>query len=556
MSRLTSLIREDREYKNFASAFSEAASAAKPLPIAVNGLTGGAEDAFIVESVRDAIALGMSVIALTGDETERDAISAKLSADGIENRVYKKRDPVFHNVNASREIDRERLSVLSALSSGECRVVITTLGAALGYTIPREELISLSLLLESGSVIEPADLADKLMTLGFLRVDGVDGVGQFAMRGGILDLWSAECELPVRIEFFGDEIDRMVFFDPVTQRSAQECREVRLLPAKEMLPSTAVRDKMLAEARRLKSKAKDDDAVKRHGQEIALMEAGLPLDFVDRYMGMIYGGDECLFDYFSAAGKRAAVLLVGTAGCLENGKRSAEGLETEAKNLIALGVASDKMAKYTAPVSKFEEFCSENIPLHINAFAGGVSGRLAGLFGFRCRRTISYGDNASMLAEDLKGLRSGGYRTVLISENRLGADSIISALVSADIAATPIYEKPDFDIASAPSGSVLVDVGGTQGFDLIIPKIAVLSLARDEGRRVMANRRRQRVLRKSGGAGKRIMSHADLSVGDYVVHANYGIGLFEGIEAVTVDGITKDYIRLITAASPVCAGGV
>ena len=544
MSRLTSLIREDREYKNFASAFVEAMSATKPLPIAVNGLVGGAEEAFVIECVRDAASAGAPVLVFAADDSECYSLAAKLRTAGIENRVYKRRDPVFHNINASREIDRERLSVLSAILSGECRVVVTTLGAALGYTITSEALTSLSVTLKSGALIEPAELSDKLLTLGFLRVDAIDGVGQFAVRGGILDLWSAECELPVRIEFFGDEIDRMVFFDPVTQRSTEECSEVKLLPAREMLPSPAVRERMLAEARRLKSRATDNDAATRLGQEIALIEAGLPLDFVDRYMGMIYEGDECLLDYFSALGVRAAMLLVGTAGCLENGKRCIEGIETEAKSLIALGVASEKMAKYTAPVSRFDGFCEENLVIHINAFAGGVSGRLSGLFGFRCRRTVAYGDNASMLAEDLKGLRSGGYRVVLVSENRIGADSIISALASVDVAAIPIYEKVDFDIAKAPVGSVMVDVDTVQGFDLIVPKLAVLSLARDEGRRVMANRRRQRVLRKSGGAGKRLMSHADLSVGDYVVHANYGIGLFEGIEAVTVDGITKDYITI------------
>ena len=88
MSRLTYLIREDREYKNFASAFSEVASASRPLPIAVNGLTGGAEDAFIVESIRDAIAMELPVIVLTAVDTERDTIAAKLSRVGIKNRVY------------------------------------------------------------------------------------------------------------------------------------------------------------------------------------------------------------------------------------------------------------------------------------------------------------------------------------------------------------------------------------------------------------------------------------------------------------------------------------
>ena len=544
MSRLTALIREDREYKNFASAFVEAMSAAKPLPIAVNGLSGGAEDAFLIESVSDAISRGVPVLIMAGDEPTSDSTAAKLEAAGIACRVYKRRELVFHNIKASREIDRERLSVLSAVLAGECSVVVTTPAAALGYTIPQGVIADLTVTLRGGYVVEPRALAEKLVTLGFLRVDGVDGVGQFAMRGGILDLWSAESELPVRIEFFGDEIDRMVYFDPLSQRSEGVCEEVRLLPARELLISSDARERILAEAKKLLKKAKDSEITTRLTREIATIEAGLSLDFGDRYMGLVYDKQECLFDYLSGVGHRAAIFMLGTSACTDNAKKSAENLESEAKSLVEMGVATTLSAKYTAPVSTFDDFCTQNLTVHLNAFAGGVTGRLSGLFGFRCRRTLSYGDNANMLAEDLRGLRKGGYRTVLVSENRVGAESVISALAEADIAAIPIYDNPDFNIPAADTGSVMVDIGDFQGFDLIAPRIAVLSMARDEGKRIMANRRRQRILRKSGGAGKRIMSHADLSVGDYVVHANYGIGLFEGIEAVSVDGVTKDYITI------------
>ena len=544
MSRLTRLIREDREYLNYASAFVEAMSAAKPLPIAVNGLSGGAQDAFIIEGTSDALSKGASAVTLiVSDDTERDTLAARLTAADINCRAYKRRDLVFHNVNASREIERERLSVLSELSSGKGIVVVTTLTAALQYTIPRAELSRLSVRLDTGAAISPAELSEKLITLGFLSVDIVDGVGQFARRGGIIDFWSAETNMPVRIEFFGDEIDRMVFFDPATQRSEGECGEVVLLPAAEMLVSPAARERIQRELQKHLKNATESDTVTRLKQELAIAEAGLPIDFRDRYMGLIYDESECLFDYIATVG-RTAVFIVGTAACLENAKKGTENIISEAKNLITLGIATEKSAKYTAPVSSFDDFCTKNLAVHINAFAGGVSGRLSRLFGFRCRRTVAYGDNASMLAEDLKALRAGMYRTVIAAENKTGAESIISALASLDIAATPIYDKPDFDITKASGGAVMVDVESTAGFDLIVPKIAVLSLARDEGKRIMAHRKRQRILRKSGGAGKRIMSHADLSVGDYVVHANYGIGLFEGIEAVTVEGVTKDYITI------------
>jgi len=544
MPRLTSLIREDREYKNFASAFAEAMSATVPLPIAVSGLTGGAQDAFLVESVTDAKQAGEPVIVLASDESEREAVAAKLSLAGVECLSYKRRDLVFHNVRASRELDRERLSVLSSLAAGECPVLVTTLAAALQYTIPRAELSRLTLSLSCGCCVPPSELSEKLLALGFLRVDSVDGVGQYAIRGGILDFWCGESDMPIRLEFFGDEIDRVVYFDPITQRATGECTEAKLLPAAEMLVSPEARERFLCEVKRLLKNAESEEILARLKQERTIIESALPIDFRDRYMGLVYDRSESLFDYFSHLGKRAAVFLVGTAGCLENARLGTEALINEAKGFVTAGLSGERAAHYTAHVSRFEEFCAENLAVHINAFSGGAFGRLSGLFGFRCRRTVLYGDNASMLAEDVRVLRTTAYRTVIAAENRVGADSIISALLSLDIAAVPIYDKPDFKISEAEAGSVFVTVERTLGFDLLVPKIAVLSLGKDEGRRIMANRRRQRILRKVGGAGERIMSHADLSIGDYVVHANYGIGLFEGISAVCVDGVTKDYITI------------
>ena len=204
---------------------------------------------------------------------------------------------------------------------------------------------------------------------------------------------------------------------------------------------------------------------------------------------------------------------------------------------------TEAAAEYTAGVSDYEDFLAKNLTVHINPFAGGVrESRLSGLFGFRCRRTVSYGGNPAMLYEDLASFRKGLYRTVIVTDNIQGRDSLISSLAEAEIAAVPLTDV--VDVTRAEGGRIFVTVGSTEGYDLISPRIAVISMARDEGRAVMQNRRRQRILRQSGGAGKRLMSYADLSVGDYVVHASYGIGLFEGIETVTVDGVTRDYITI------------
>ncbi len=542
--RLSALIRADREYKGFLSALEEAYASQRSLPIAVNGLTGGAESAFLTESVIEARRIsGAPVLVLVGSDAERESVTSFLSEAGLRAAAYKKRDLVFHNIRASHDVDRERLSVLYSVMSGELDAVVATPSAASVFTVPEKLLLSLTVSIEPGDILPPEELTERLVTLGFARVDVVDGRGQFSRRGGIVDFWGGESENPVRVEFFGDEVDRLACFDPISQRAVGAQDSVKLLPASEVMISTEARARILSEARSLLKKAQGDGARERLGREIAVLESELSVDFRDKYLGVVYESSENLFSYFSTY-KKCVVFSVGTSACAEELKKHTDYINDEKSSLLSAGEITERAAKYTAGAEEYSDFLANNMTVHLNPFSGGVgSMKLSGLFGFRCRRTVSYGGNPTMLREDLTNFRKALYRTVIVCENKQGASSLAAALAESDFAVTPIYDN-GIDPSLAEGGRIFITVGSTEGYDLIMPKIAVLSMKQDEGRAVMANRRRQRILRQSGGAGKRLMSYADLAPGDYVVHANYGIGLFEGIETVTVDGITKDYITI------------
>ena len=542
MERLTCLIRADREYRNFLLSLEETFRKKDSLPIAVNGLSGGAEDAFLVESVIEARRLSPSpVLVLVGSETERERVVNLLCSAGLSALGYKKRDLVFHNIKASHDVERERLSVLHSVLSGECDAVVSTPSAASLYTIPHARLSSLCLSAKVGDILPPEELVERLVTLGFRNVDVTEGKGQFSRRGGIVDFFG-ESEYPVRVEFFGDEIDRLAYFDPVSQRTVSECGQLSLLPAAEVLIGNSERERIISALDTLIEGCEYTEARERLTRERALLQGEIAVDFRDKYLGLIYGECENLFSYFE---RKSCVFLVGTAACYEDLKRHNDYISQERDSMLKLGAVSAAAARYSSGKEECDSFLAANLAVHVNPFAGGVgSMKLAGLFGFRCRRTVAYSENPNMLIEDLRSFVKGLYRVVIVCENKQGAESLAAVLSDADLAVSPIYDKPDTDPSRADGGRIFITTGHTDGYDLIMPKIAVLSMARDEGKRIMANRRRQRILRQSGGAGKRLMSYADLSEGDYVVHANYGIGLFEGIETVTVDGITKDYITI------------
>ena len=207
------------------------------------------------------------------------------------------------------------------------------------------------------------------------------------------------------------------------------------------------------------------------------------------------------------------------------------------------GMVHRKFAEYAADATVFESFLRNSVAVRVNPFGNSeAGGRLSGLFGFRSRRTVSYADKPALLLEDLDSFLKGYYRVLIAAENEAGAASLCDTLLEAGY--HPVRFDPDRapENDAFPTGTVAVTVGQiTSGFELLMPKVAVLSLLPDG---VAARKKRRRSARVKEAAGKKIMSYADLSVGDYVVHENHGIGQFMGMQQLTVDGAARDYITI------------
>jgi hypothetical protein len=317
--KLSKLITSDREYREYLSLFKSEIEKPEHLPIVANGLTGGASDVFLAESVKEALGLTPSpILILASSEAERDATASMLMDEGVDSLIYKPRDLVFYNVRASHDVDRERLSVLSALLSGDVRCIVSTPDAVLQTTIPRAVLHDHSIAIRIGEEYPLEELVKKLSTLGFTRTDMVDGKGQFSKRGDILDFWGGESENPIRIEFFGDEVDRMTAFDPITQRTIKMLESVSLLPATEVLVSEEARKRIETCLSRLIDKQSDPTIRERLTREKGVLEAGGSIDFRDRFLGLIYPEGECLLDYLDIGGLN---FILGTNECHENEMR-------------------------------------------------------------------------------------------------------------------------------------------------------------------------------------------------------------------------------------------
>ena len=580
MNLLTSCIRADGEYGQLLAAV-RTAFRDKPLPLLANGLCEGATEAFLVSLIEDVCTkaapdggvsrTGRKRSALIVCPEEKDCVRLRQTLDrfGLKAAFYMPRDLSFYNVTASHEYEHERLRVLSGLTAGTLDAVITTPDAALGYTVPPSVLRAASVRLDFHTPVDTDTLAARLVAAGYSRVDLVEGAGQFAIRGGIVDVCAPfgtylddEGELhdgvhPLRVELFGDEIDRMGLFDPETQRMNCAIDEAELLPAREVLTDAAGLERLACAIAAQRKSARTDEARRTLGEEAAAVAAarqepnqtGSGLHFLDKYIRLVYPEAACLFDYFP----EKTLFLIRSNTAVQDRLRGGEKLMNEQiTTLCESGLLAGKYAEFARPVTAFDRFLESNVTVHVDSLSYGMSGRrLGGIYGFRTRHMVSYADNFRLLCEDVKNYLEGGYRLAVIAENETAAHSLAELLESESIPAAIPAEGTMVAPEEMPHGTVLILWRSYLfGYELMAPRIAILSTNPDSRTGSLstspaAMRSRKRAADEARRRNTRtILSFNDLEPGDLVVHETYGIGRFTGIENLTTAGVSRDYIGI------------
>ena len=284
-SIFTGAVRSDPEYRQLLEAVG-VQRRANPKPVLVTGLCEGACDALCAALAED-IPGGRPVLVVCPEEKECLRLASICTVLGLRAAFYPVRDLNFYNMTASREFEHNRLGILFGITGGLFDVILTTPDAALGYTMPpsalSEHLITVSF---EGSADAGAGaggveaLAMRLSAAGYIRADAassetlgrsglVEGPGQFAVRGGIVDVYAPSMRIvradgsrgggsfALRIEFFGDEIDRMGLFDTATQRVTEQIRSAALAPAGELLAGRDELEEIEAAVRLLRRRTKD-----------------------------------------------------------------------------------------------------------------------------------------------------------------------------------------------------------------------------------------------------------------------------------------------------------
>ncbi len=536
MMEFSTLIQQDRLFGDVMAALREQRTRKEPLPLVVNGLSEGALDAFLGEMAKQLVPERTPLLLLASSEEKATQIADNLARGGLRTGVFPKRTPVYYEYAASHDIDRVRLFVLHEWMEGKLDVLVTTPGAASDYTIPRGRFAASCLSIALGGILDPVTLAQKLTHMGYVSVETVEGAGQFAHRGGIVDFFPASYEAPFRIEFFGDEVDRICRFDPLTQRVTQQCDNICLLPACEVVIDSEAKERLIAAVEEQLTKVEAwDKAPLAH--ELEALRANTPLLARDKYISLIYPEKETLLHYLPP---KTPICLVGTNEVREQLMGALAKRKTDLYALVEKKLLSPSHCIGGIGEQEYKELLKEHIPVHINAFGAGILEKEGGLFGFRTRRLPVYLDGLNGLKEDVTAFLKNGYTLYLAADSKGGLASTLSYLEGENIPCAQVGEG--FRFQEATPGVVYCTLGNIpHGFDLITPKIAVLSMGQ-EGE--SAPKKLHTRVKPKHKPGETILSYAELKPGDLVVHERYGIGLFEGLERITQDKVTKDYITI------------
>jgi len=424
------------------------------------------------------------------------AVSSELKAKQIyeeykmleeEVYLYPAKDLLFYHTDLrGKYMIKQRMEVIQALVEKETLTVIASFDGFMDSVLPlvkiRERLINLA----SGDTLDFDKLKKDIVLLGYEREEQIEGPGQFAVRGGILDIYPLTEEVPIRIELWGDEIDSIRTFDIESQRSIENLTDVRIYPASEF----------------------EEEAEER-------------VSFLD-YFAV---GQTLLFLDEPARLKEKGEVIEGELS--QAFEKRMEALKEPARE-IAIFNTSEVIAR----MNRFSSIAFAAMETRQKEF------KLRDTYRLQVKGVNPYNNSFEVLTRDLKQYKRSGYKVVLLSGSRTRAKRLAEDLRDYDLSS---FYSEDLEREVSP-GEIMTAYGHVaEGYEYPMLKFIVISESDIFGRKKKKKKRKTY-------EGQKIQSFSELKAGDYVVHENHGLGVYQGIEKMEIDRIEKDYMKIAYAA--------
>lgn len=444
---------------------------------------------------------------------------------------YPSRDFTFRPVESvSHEFEHERLRVMGRMARGDFNAVVACADAVMQLTMPPEEYRKRTVEVKKGREMPLEKVVKALDAAGYAHSAQVDGMGQYALRGGIVDFFPPYTDSPVRVEFWGDEPDTISFFDLESQRRTGEIDSVLITPAVEVLFDSpeGLADKIEKVRSGLKSKsgAKAQASLWR---DIDRLRGGAALATCDRYLPLCYGGKSATLPDYAPG---ALVFVSEPARVKERAKNTLWQYGEDLKSLLEDGVLCRGLDRFYLEMDELLSLFEERAAVFLDTFVrSSYETKVRDVIHFTTKQLSVWGGGVGLLTEDLKAATENGGSAVIFAGTRRACDALVHDLVSEGFTAY----LPDADKAPPPRGVLVLP--GTLSAGMEYPSLGFTVVTHGH---LGSEKRNGRHFKK----GEQIRSLAELTPGDYVVHSAHGIGVYEGIHKLEVQGVVKDYIKI------------
>ena len=499
----------------------------KRLPLGVTGLSF-IHKAHIIASL--CYGFKKHGVVIVPDEAQATKVVSDLTEMGMNAYLYPARDFSFRGEEvASREYEHERLRVLDKMLTGSYDAVVMSAEAAMQLTVPANALRNNCLSIETGEEYEIDSIVGTLVAGGYTKCEQIDGPGQFAVRGGILDFFPPDANSPCRVEFFGDTVDSVFSFDPDTQRRTELLNEIHLTPSKEII---ATDEQLVALIENhIKEKRIRGEGGKMLAAEIEKIKGGIKVTCADKYMPLIYPDSKGIFEYVNPTD---CFLFVCESFSVKDKFNASVALMTETvKALIQENVLCRGLDRYGLEQFELYKAYADLGAIYLdNLPRGSFDTGVKELITFTAKQMVPWNGSLEGIKEDIEARMTPDYTCVIHAGTEKAAQTLAEDLQIEKIDAVYFGKLPE----SFPVGKVCVVPGGlSYGFEY--PKA---------GFTVFTYRSRTKVTaRKAHRTSKNAFnSLTELHKGEYVVHSIHGIGVFEGITSLETSGNVKDYIKI------------
>ena len=503
----------------------------KQSPIGISGLSnvGMLE---IVASINEYAKKPVAII--TYNEIQAKWIIENLQFFTDKAIYFPKKDIVTYDyVAESKDLPYARIEALNKLNSKRNYIFVTTIEAAM-QKLPAKELLYKNILkFKVGEVHSLDKIKQNLVNLGYTRCDLIEGRGQFSLRGGILDI-SINDAIGVRIEFWGDEIDSIRNFNIVSQRSINALEKVEIEPAHEYILEKPI-EEICKKVRKTIANDLQEDIIE---QDIEQIKAGNYISKIDKYFDCFYDKQQTVIDYLN---KNSIITFDEIRKIEQRAQNVIKDNDNLIKNLIEKGKVVPQAISNIQPFSRIEELVEESrkVTLYIEKQDNKVD-RQAQNYNFSYRAINYFKSEIETLFTDIRKAQGQGKNIYVVVATKEKAKKLKEILEKENIICK-IEEKLDKTIIVKSQEKIITIAIGklTEGFENY--EINQVIISADE--LIEGGKKKKTFAHQAYKEGEKVV-FADLKIGDYVVHKNYGIGIYIGVNTITADGTTKDYIKL------------